>query len=114
VSVQAWSLSQGNYTVVVNTTTTGAARGTIFAPQRIVCSINGAEVGALTFEAISARDGVLMVFRNGLVPAKQIYDDAPFFEVANVFLNRGQANLEVLVQNITGGSRSFVNRMFIN
>jgi hypothetical protein len=44
----------------------------MFSPHRIVTSINGAEAGLLNLEAISARDGILMVYRNGLVPAKQI------------------------------------------
>jgi hypothetical protein len=114
VNVQPRDLNQGQYTILVNATTAAPPRGAIFAPQRIVCSVNGAEVGFLNFEAISARDGILMAFRNGLVPAKQIYDNAPFFEAANVFLSRGQANLEVIVQDVAGNSRSFVNRMIVN
>jgi hypothetical protein len=119
LSMQSRSLTQGRYTVVVN-----AAGGTLrtqagsysqqYAPQRIVCSVNGAEVGSLNFEAVSARDGVLMVYRNGLVPAKQIYADFPAFETAEVFLTRGQATLEVIVQDMAGNSRSYVNRMIVN
>ncbi|MCL2230644.1 MAG: M23 family metallopeptidase [Treponema sp.] len=119
VLMQSRNLTQGRYTVVVN-----AAGGTPsasspaglqpFAPQRIVCSINGAEVGSLNFEAVSARDGILMVSRNGLVPAKQIYAAYPTFEAAEVFLTRGQINLEVIVQDITGGSRSFTTRLIVN
>jgi hypothetical protein len=114
VVVQPRDLSQGQYTITVNATTAAPPRGAIFAPQRIVCSVNGAEVGFLNFESISARDGVLMAFRNGLVPAKQIYGSHPSFESANVFLSRGQANLEVIVQDVAGNSRSFVNRMIVN
>ena len=119
LSMQSRSLTQGRYTVVVN-----AAGGTLrtqagsysqqYAPQRIVCSVNGAEVGSLNFEAVSARDGVLMVYRNGLVPAKQIYADFPAFETAEVFLTRGQATLEVIVQDMAGNSRSYVNLMIVN
>ena len=112
--VRSSSINQGRYTVIVNSNITESGRGTFFAPQRIVCSINGAEAGSLNFEAFSARDGVLMVFRNGLVPAKQVYSNFPAFEAANVFLSRGQANLEVIVQDINGNSRSYVSRMFIN
>jgi len=107
-------INQGRYTVIVNSNILAAARGTLFAPQRIVCSINGAEAGSLNFEAFSARDGVLMVSRNGLVPAKQVYSNFPAFEAANVFLSRGQANLEVIVQDINGNSRSYVSRMYVN
>ena len=112
------NLSQGRYTVIVNaaggTRLSGSAPSVPYAPQRIVCSVNGAEVGALNFEAISARDGVSMVFRNGLVSAKQIYSRYPAYETAEVFLTRGQVTLEVIVQDITGNSRSVVNRLFVN
>jgi hypothetical protein len=114
IPVRSSVINQGRYTVLVNSNISMAARGTFFAPQRIVCSVNGAEAGFLNFEAISARDGVLMVFRNGLVPAKQVYSNFPAFEAANIFLSRGQANLEVIVQDINGNSRSYVSRMFVN
>jgi len=119
LSMQGRSLTQGRYTVVVN-----AAGGTLrtqassysqqFVPQRIVCSVNGAEAGSLNFEAFSARDGVLMVYRNGLVPAKQVYAVSPAFETAEVFLTRGQATLEVIVQDMAGNTRSYVNRLYVN
>ncbi|MDR0319925.1 MAG: M23 family metallopeptidase [Treponema sp.] len=118
--MQSNNLSQGRYTVVV-----GVAGGTPrniqtsaysqqYAPQRIVCSVNGAEVGSLNFEAVSARDGVLMLYRNGLVPAKQIYSNVSSYEAAEVFLTRGQVTLEVIVQDITGNSRSVINRLYVN
>jgi murein DD-endopeptidase MepM/ murein hydrolase activator NlpD len=112
--VQSRNLSQGRYTVIVNSNATASPRGSLFAPQRIVCSINGAEAGSLNFEAISARDGVLMVFRNGLVPARQVYSNFPAYEAAIVFLSRGQVNLEVIVQDINGNSRNYVSRMVVN
>jgi len=118
VTMQSRNLSQGRYTIVVNaaggmphTTPSGSSP---FAPHRIVCSINGAEVGSINFEAVSARDGIKMVNRNGLVPAKQIYAHYPAFEVADVFLTRGQATLEVIVQDITGSSRNFETRLTVN
>jgi hypothetical protein len=114
VPVQPWNLSQGRYTVQVNASGIPLYRGSILAPQRIVCSVNGAEAGSLNFEAVSARDGVLMVYRNGLVPAKQVYANFPSFETAEVFLNRGQASMEIIVQDIAGNSRSYFNRMIVN
>jgi len=112
------NLIQGRYTVIVNaaggTRLSGAAPSIPYAPQKIVCSVNGAEVGALNFEAISARDGVSLVFRNGLVPAKQVYSRYPAYEAAEVFLTRGQVTLEVIVQDITGTSRSVINRLSVN
>jgi hypothetical protein len=120
VVVQSRNLVQGRYTVIVNAaggTPLGVPPGTLsaanFAPQRIVCSVNGAEAGSLNFESVSARDGVLMVSRNGLVPARQVYSAFPAFEAAEVFLTRGQVNLEIIVQDI-GNSRSIINRLIVN
>jgi hypothetical protein len=112
--VQSRNLAQGRYTVQVNAVVPSTLRGSLLAPQRIVCSINGAEAGSLNFEAVSARDGVLMVSRNGLVPAKQVYAGFPAFETADIFLSRGQATLEIIVQGIDGTSRSNVSRLIVN
>ena len=112
--VQPRNFNQGRYTVVVNAGAPAQTRGTLLAPQKIVCLVNGAEAGALNFEAVSARDGVLMVYRNGLVPAKQIYANYPAFEAAEVFLNRGQVTLEIIVQDISGNSRNNVTRITVN
>jgi len=109
---QSRNLTQGRYTILVNTT--AAASGTQIAPQRITCLVNGAEAGSLNFEAVSARDGVMMVYRNGLVSAKQVYANFPAFETAEVFLSRGQINLEIIVQDIAGNSRSVINRLVVN
>jgi len=117
LTAQPGNLNQGRYTVLVNAVSpaiTSTAQENFLAPQRIVCLVNGAEAGVLNFEAFSARDGVLMVYRNGLVPAKQVYAAFPAFEAAEVFLTRGQANLEILVQDIAGNSRSMVNRLIVN
>ena len=118
--VQTGNLVQGRYRVVVNIaggTQTGAPgplSSSQFAPQRIICSLNGAEVSSLNFEAVSARDGILMVNRNGLVSAKQVYANSPGFEAAEVFLTRGQVTLEIIVQDITGSSRNIVSRLIVN
>lgn len=114
LSMLSRSLTQGRYTVQVNAIIPSVVRGSLLAPQRILCSINGAEAGSLNLEAVSARDGVLMVSRNGLVPAKQVYAAFPAFETAEIFLSRGQATLEIIVQDIDGNSRSSVSRLFVN
>jgi hypothetical protein len=112
--VQSPILSQGRYTVLVNAAGASAWGTQQYAPQRIVCSVNGAEVGSINFEAVSARDGVLLISRNGLVPARQVYSAYPSFETAEVFLTRGLVTLEVIVQDITGNPRSLVNRLTVN
>ena len=121
--VQTGNLVQGRYTVIVNTAggtssipgrTVPGISSVQYAPLKILCSVNGAEVGSLNFETVSARDGILMVYRNGLIPARQVYADIPSYEAAEVFLTRGQATLEVIVQDTSGNSRSTVSRLIVN
>jgi hypothetical protein len=117
IRVQSNNLNQGRYAILVNAgipVGNTAAQGLFLAPQKIICLINGAEADSLNLEAFSARDGVLMIYRNGLIPAKQVYGAFPAFEAADVFFSRGQANMEIIVQDIAGNSRSLVNRLFVN
>ena len=112
-STQMRNLTQGNYTVVVNTVSP-AVQGSILAPHRIICLVNGAEAGMLNFEAFSARDGILMAFRNRLVPVRQVYESFPAFRTAEIFLSRGQATLEIIVQDMEGNSSSSITRLIVN
>jgi len=118
LTMQSYNLTQGRYKVIVNAVggvpLSPSAISRQFAPQKIVCLINGTEVSSLSFEAVSARDGVLMVSRNGLVSAKQIYSGFPSFEAAEVFLTRGQVTMEIIVQDVSGATRTAVNRLYIN
>jgi hypothetical protein len=111
---QVRTVRQGRYTVSVHAVDrlSGSPEHPL-APYRIICSINGTEAGSLNFETISVRDGVLMVQRNGLIPAQQAYAPFPAFEAGAVHLNRGQATLEILVQDMAGNSRRAVSRLFV-
>jgi hypothetical protein len=109
---QARSLRQGRYTVLVNAVDSLAERQpATLAPYRILCSINGMEAGALSFETFSARDGVLMAYRNGLVPVNQVYTPAPAYEIGEISLTRGQAEIEIIAQDISGNTRNTVFRL---
>ena len=113
-STQFQNLSQGRYTIIVNAVDTLLTLGGLrLAPHRIVSSVNGEEAGVLSFETISSRDGVLMVNRNGLVPALQVYASYPAFEAGEVHLSRGQILLEIIVQDIVGNARSSLTRMLV-
>jgi hypothetical protein len=90
-------IKQGVYTIIVHAEDAGTY-GPLM-PMRIICSVNGLEAGVLAFETLSARDGVLMMFRNGLVPASQVYLLAPAVEAGEVFFNRGQVTLEIIAQD---------------
>jgi hypothetical protein len=109
---QARTLRQGRYTVLVNAVDSlGEGRPATLAPYRILCSVNGMEIGALSFETFSARDGVLMAYRNGLVPVSQVYTASPAYEIGELSLTRGQAEIEIIAQDISGNTRSVVFRL---
>jgi hypothetical protein len=107
-------ISQGRYRIAVEATDTRLEAGEKeLAPHRILCLVNGAETGALSFETYSARDGVLMVDRNGLSPVNKVYAPYPAFDAGEVWLTRGQATLEVIVQDIAGNERSAAVRFTV-
>ncbi|GHU64497.1 hypothetical protein FACS189447_01430 [Spirochaetia bacterium] len=109
---QTRTISQGRYVISVEAVDTMLeAQESPLAPFRIVCSVNGIETGALNFETYSARDGSLMVYRNGLIPVKQVYAPFPGYEVGEIRFTRGQATLEVIAQDIAGNSRNAVYRL---
>ncbi|MDR2631922.1 MAG: hypothetical protein LBC60_13470 [Spirochaetaceae bacterium] len=111
---QTKTIRQGRYTILVAASDTRInANETPLAPYRIVCSVNGSEIGVLTFETFSTRDGVLMVYRNSLVPAGQIYAPNPAFEIGEVEFIRGQVTLTVIAQDITGNVRNNVYRFLV-
>jgi hypothetical protein len=106
---QIGSLAQGRYSIFVEAVIRGPGGNTL-APYRIFCSLNGSEAGVLSFETYSARDGSLMVYRNGLVPVRQVYAPVPAYEIADVWFSRGQTTLEIITQDITGNTRSVIYR----
>jgi hypothetical protein len=127
---QTRNVSQGRYTVSVHATdqisplpnasanspgraVTPAVPNSL-APYRIQCSVNGQEIGALAFEIYSARDGTLMVSRNGLVPVREVYARYPAFEIGNLWFTRGQATLEIVVQDILRNSQSAAFRLQVD
>ncbi|MDR0562514.1 MAG: hypothetical protein LBG73_07470 [Spirochaetaceae bacterium] len=112
---QARSIGQGRYTISVTALDTRLApTENPLAPYRIICIVNGTEIGTLTFETFSARDGTLMVYRNGLVPATQIYAPAPGFEVGEVWLTRGQATLEIIALDKNENAQSVQYRLMVD
>ncbi|MDR1363995.1 MAG: peptidoglycan DD-metalloendopeptidase family protein [Spirochaetaceae bacterium] len=93
-------VKQGVYTIIVHAEDITDNVNPPLMPMRIICSVNGVEAGVLAFETFSARDGVLMMFRNGLMPVSQIYAYPPAVEAGVVFFSRGQVTLEIIVQDI--------------
>lgn len=107
-------MNQGRYTILVSAVDTMLnPQENLLAPHRIVCSVNGVEIGSLYFETLSARDGSLMVYRSGLAPVTQVYAPFPAFEIGEAFLTRGQVSLEIVVQDIAGNERSALSRLTV-
>jgi hypothetical protein len=108
---QTKTIRQGRYTIQVAASDTRMNSNEIpLAPYRIVCSVNGSEIGVLNFETFSARNGVLMVYRNSLVPARQVYVSNSAFEIGELEFIRGQATLTIIAQDITGNVRNSIYR----
>jgi hypothetical protein len=101
---QVRSIPQGIYTIYVDAIDTSAT-GDILAPNRIICSINGLEAGVLSFETLISQNGQRMVYRNGIVPASQVYDPRGF-GLGEVRFTRGQATLVIEARDIANNSRS--------
>ena len=111
---QTYNLNQGRYTIIVNATDTlRLTSERPLAPHKIICTLNGSEIGVLNFETYSSRDGQLMVYRNGLVPVRQIYAPVPSYEVADVWFSRGQTTLEIIAQDIAGNIRNVIYRLLV-
>ena len=111
---QTKNFSQGRYYVIVNAVDTMLAPNeSPLAPYRIICSLNGSETGVLNFETYSVRDGSIMVYRNGLVPVRQVYVPVPGYEVAELWFSRGQTTLEIIAQDIAGNARNVVFRLMV-
>ncbi len=105
---QTRTLTQGRYTVFVTASDTDTPDGAPLAPFRIMGSLNGAEVGVIALETLSARDGVFWIYRNGLVPVRQVYAQSPAFELGEAVFTRGQATLEIVVQDANENVQSAV------
>ena len=107
--LQPGNISQGSYTVIVNANDTMLSpNDPPLAPFRITSILNDREAGVLGFENYFARDGSLMVNRNGLVPVRQVFAPAPAFEAADIWLIRGRNSLEIVVLDEAGNSRNAV------
>ena len=112
---QIRTISQGRYTILVDSARVfpfGQNRPPL-APFRIISLVNGTETGMLNFETYSARDGVLMVYRNGLVPVDQIYSPYPAYELGTLNFSRGQVTMEIIAQDAGANSRNSVFRFMV-
>jgi hypothetical protein len=111
---QTRNIRQGRYDIEVQTSDRTEQAAGALAPYRIICSLNGVEIGVLALEIFSARDGVLMIYGNGLMPVSKVYASFPAMDAAtDVRFTRGQAPLEIIVQDFNRNTRSASYRLFI-
>ncbi|MDR1127600.1 MAG: M23 family metallopeptidase [Treponema sp.] len=94
------TIKQGTYTVFVAAFDGVDASENTLAPFKLVCSLNGLEVGAVTFETFFSRNGVLLIYRNNPISVRTAYAEAPYFEIGTASFTRGQASLEIIAQDI--------------
>ncbi|MDR2602907.1 MAG: M23 family metallopeptidase [Spirochaetaceae bacterium] len=111
---QTRNLKQGDYTINVHAqdSRTQNSDGPT-APFRITTSINGAETGALVNETFFVIDGELMMKRNENVSARRVFAPYPAVEAGEIYLSRGQANILITVQDISGNISNAQYRVFI-
>ena len=108
----AQRLTQGLYTIYVDVVDNQEQGGGSLAPNRITCTVNGAETGLLSFETLISVDGKRMVYRNGMVSASQVYDERGF-GLGEIQLTRGQATLVVEARDMADNARSVTYRLTI-
>jgi hypothetical protein len=104
---QTRALSQGQYRILVDAQDTRlGASDSPLSPHRITCYVNGAERGSINFETLSSRRGMLFVSTSAAsAPASEVYEFYPSLSAGEVWLTRGQAAVEIIVEDIAGNSR---------
>jgi len=94
------NVPQGRYGIVVAVEDAlSYGMGSGLAPHRVVVSVNGTEVGRLSMETITARDGEP-------IPARRVFAPFPAIEAGEAWLTRGQALIEIVAQDAAGNSAS--------
>ena len=105
-------LPQGLYTIYVDASDSLGQGGEALAPNRIICSVNGAETGVLSFETLISKEGKRMVYRNGTVPAADVFDEKGF-GLGEIQLTRGQATLVIEARDMADNARSVTYRLTV-
>jgi hypothetical protein len=110
---QTRTIKQGRYAIFAETSDMIDGSSLLLAPNSIAAFVNGEEAGTLVFENFSARDGLLMVYRNALLPASQIYAVANAYEAGEFWFSRGTATLELLIGDKAGNIRTVSYRLIV-
>ncbi|MDR1444874.1 MAG: M23 family metallopeptidase [Treponema sp.] len=105
-------ISQGLYSIIVTAVDTLSRTSAVrLAPHRLAASLNGIEVGSLSFETYSARNGTLLLNRNIPAPVSVVYAPYPAFDLGEAWFTRGQTTLELIARDVWGNESSSVRRL---
>ncbi|MDR1095146.1 MAG: M23 family metallopeptidase, partial [Spirochaetaceae bacterium] len=110
---QTRTIKQGRYAIFVETSDTYDGGAQPLAPNSIASFVNGTEAGILVFENFSARNGLLMVYRNTLLSANRIYAVPNAYEAGEFWFPRGIAILELIVGDRAGNISTASYRLVI-
>jgi hypothetical protein len=110
---QTRTIKQGRYAIFTESSDMVDGGTRPLAPSNLAAFVNGAEAGTVLFDTLSARDGVLMMYRNALVPAGQIYADPTAYETGEFWFSRGIVMLEIVVGDRAGNTRTASYRIIV-
>ncbi|MDR1230696.1 MAG: hypothetical protein LBK61_04770 [Spirochaetaceae bacterium] len=110
---QTRTIRQGWYAIFVETSDTIDGGTQPLAPNSIASFVNGAEAGTIVFENFSARDGLLMVYRNALLAARQLYAVPNAYEAGAYRFSHGIATLELIIGDKAGNMRTASYRLVV-
>jgi hypothetical protein len=110
---QTRTIKQGRYAIFAEASDTVDGGLRPLAPNSLAAFVNGEEAGTLLFENFSARDGLLMVYRNALMPVSRIYAEPNAYEAGEFWFARGIATLEIIVGDRAGNTRSASFRIIV-
>jgi hypothetical protein len=110
---QTRTIKQGRYAIYVEASDMIDGGIRPLAPNSLAAFVNGAGAGTLLFENFSVRDGFLMVYRDAIVPARQIYAQPNAYETGEFWFSRGIATLDLIVSDRAGNTRTASYRIIV-
>ena len=84
------------------------------APYKISVFLNGQETFQVTFDAIKEKDGTLRLYPSADVSFPMLYESELTMKLGSVQLNRGLANLEIIVKDFVGNERILSYQFRVN
>ena len=75
------------------------------APYKISVFLNGQETFKATFDALKEKDGAIRLYPSADVTYSMLYEGDLTMKLGTIQLNRGLANLEIIVKDFAGNER---------